>query len=189
MLVRLDINDTTKVVGGLAESWTVSDDGLTYTFKLKPDLKFASGNPITAEDVAWSFERAVKLNKSPAFILSSSASPATTSRRRPRRPIRRPSCSPSTRPMRRASCSNCLTATVAAVVDSKLVKEHVAAVTPAAEYKFDNDFGNDWLKTGYAGSGPFKTARMARQRGRRAGAQRQLLRRRRPSSPASSTAT
>ena len=69
MLVRLDINDTTKVVGGIADSWTVSDDGLTYTFKLKPGLKFASGNPITAEDVAWSFERAVKLDKSPAFIL------------------------------------------------------------------------------------------------------------------------
>src|SRR5688572_3357666 len=50
MLVRLDPNDTTKVIGGLAESWTVSDDGLTYTFKLKPNLTFASGNPITAED-------------------------------------------------------------------------------------------------------------------------------------------
>src|ERR671923_2177159 len=69
MLVRLDINDTTKVVGDIAESWTVSDDGLTYTFKLKPNLTFASGNPITAEDVAWSFERAVKLKQSPAFIL------------------------------------------------------------------------------------------------------------------------
>ena len=69
MLVRLDLNDTSKVVGDLAESWTVSDDGLTYTFKLKPGLNFASGNPITAEDVAWSFERAVKLDKSPAFIL------------------------------------------------------------------------------------------------------------------------
>src|SRR5215470_260428 len=59
MLVKLDINDTTKVVGDIASSWTVSDDGLTYT----------SGNSITAEDVAWSFQRAVKLNKSPAFII------------------------------------------------------------------------------------------------------------------------
>src|SRR3954449_5205053 len=69
MLVRLDINDTTKVVGSIADSWTVSDDGLTYTFKIKPGLKFASGNPITAKDVAFSFERAVKLDKSPAFII------------------------------------------------------------------------------------------------------------------------
>ncbi len=70
LLVRLDLNDTTKVKGDLAESWSVSDDGLTYTFKLKPGLKFASGNPVTAVDVAWSFERAVKLDKSPAFILT-----------------------------------------------------------------------------------------------------------------------
>jgi peptide/nickel transport system substrate-binding protein len=70
MLVRLDIDDTTKVKGGIADSWTVSDDGLTYTFKLKQGIKFASGNPVTAEDVAWSFERVVKLDKSPAFILT-----------------------------------------------------------------------------------------------------------------------
>ncbi|TIQ69605.1 MAG: ABC transporter substrate-binding protein, partial [Mesorhizobium sp.] len=51
---------------------------------------------------------------------------------------------------------NCLSATVASVVDSKLVKEHAAAVTPSDDYKYDNDFGNAWLKTGYAGSGAFK---------------------------------
>src|SRR5918994_1918378 len=61
LLVRLDMDDTSKVKGDLAESWTVSDDGLTYTFKLKPGMKFASGNPITAEDVAYSFERVIKL--------------------------------------------------------------------------------------------------------------------------------
>ena len=32
-----------------------------------------------------------------------------------------------------------------------------AAVTPSDEYKYDNDFGNGWMKTGYAGSGPYKT--------------------------------
>ncbi|MDY6963757.1 MAG: ABC transporter substrate-binding protein, partial [Pseudomonadota bacterium] len=69
-LVNLDINDTSKVTPGIAASWTVSDDALTYTFKLKPDLMFASGNPITAEDVAYSFERAVKLDLTPAFILT-----------------------------------------------------------------------------------------------------------------------
>ncbi|MDA4630124.1 ABC transporter substrate-binding protein, partial [Escherichia coli] len=69
-LVRLDINDPSKIIPDVAESWTVSDDGLTYTFKLKPGLKFASGNPLTAEDVAYSFERAIKIDKSPAFILT-----------------------------------------------------------------------------------------------------------------------
>src|SRR6202012_8384 len=38
LLVRLNIADTSKIEGDLAQSWTVSDDHLTYTFKLKPGL-------------------------------------------------------------------------------------------------------------------------------------------------------
>lgn len=156
-LVRLDANDTTKVVAGVAESWTVSDDGLTYTFKLKPDIKFASGNPITAEDVAWSFERAVKLNKSPAFIIQQFGLTADNVAEKAK------AADPGTfvftvdKSYAPSFVLNCLTATVGAIVDSKLVKEHAAAVTPTEEYKFDNDFGNAWLKTNYAGSGPYKT--------------------------------
>ncbi len=42
----------------LAESWTVSTDGKTYDFKLRPNLKFHNGDPFTAEDVKFSFQRA-----------------------------------------------------------------------------------------------------------------------------------
>ena len=55
---------------GLAESWTVSADGKTYTFKMRPDVKFHSGNPVTANDAAFSLQRAVILNKTPSFILT-----------------------------------------------------------------------------------------------------------------------
>jgi len=49
---------TTDQVGpALAESWTVSDDGLVYTFKLREGGKFANGTDLTAEDVKYSFER------------------------------------------------------------------------------------------------------------------------------------
>ena len=41
----------------LAESYTVSDDGLTYTFTLKPGVTFHSGKPLTSEDVKFSIER------------------------------------------------------------------------------------------------------------------------------------
>lgn len=44
-------------VPALAESWTISDDGTVYTFKLRPDLKFSNGSPLTAEEVKWSFLR------------------------------------------------------------------------------------------------------------------------------------
>ncbi len=156
LLVRLDLNDTSKVKGDLAESWTVSDDGLTYTFKLKPGYKFASGNPITAADVAYSFERVIKLDKSPAFIIGqlgingdNVTDKATAVDDGTFQLIVDKAYAPS-------FVLNCLSATVGSVVDSKLVKEHVAAVTPSDTYKYDNDFGNAWLKTGFAGSGPFK---------------------------------
>jgi peptide/nickel transport system substrate-binding protein len=45
----------------LAESWTVSLDGRTYTFKLRPNLRFASGNPLTSKDVKWSLDRVINV--------------------------------------------------------------------------------------------------------------------------------
>lgn len=156
MLVRLDINDTTKVIGDLAESWTVSDDGLTYTFKLKPGLKFASGNPVTAEDVAWSFERAVKLDKSPAFILTQFGLTGDNVTEKAKATDESTFVFTVDQSYAPSFVLNCLTATVASVVDKKLVLEHAKAVTPSDDFKYDNDFGNEWLKTGYAGSGPFK---------------------------------
>jgi len=49
----IDWDSRGKLVPGLAESWTVSPDGKTYTIKLRHDLKFSDGSPLTAEDVAF----------------------------------------------------------------------------------------------------------------------------------------
>jgi peptide/nickel transport system substrate-binding protein len=46
-----------KMGNSLAESWKESPDGLTYEFKLRRGLKFHNGDPLTAEDVKFSFER------------------------------------------------------------------------------------------------------------------------------------
>jgi peptide/nickel transport system substrate-binding protein len=55
VLVRVDKTGT-KLEPGLAESWTISEDGLTYTFKMR-DAKFSDGSPITAADAAFSLLR------------------------------------------------------------------------------------------------------------------------------------
>ncbi len=68
-LITYDPKDVSKITGEIAESWTVSPDGKTFTFKIRQGKKFASGNPLTAEDVVFSLQRAVILDKSPAFIL------------------------------------------------------------------------------------------------------------------------
>lgn len=50
----------------LAESWTISDDGLTMTFKLKSNATFWDGSKVTAADVKWSFDRAVSVGGFPS---------------------------------------------------------------------------------------------------------------------------
>ena len=69
-LIRPNLDDATKIEGDLAETWDVSKDGLTFTFKLRRDAKFDSGNPVTANDAAFSLQRVVKLNKTPGFIIT-----------------------------------------------------------------------------------------------------------------------
>src|SRR5512143_1745737 len=46
-----------KMGPSLAESWSESEDGLVYEFRLRPNLKFHNGDPLTTEDVKFSFER------------------------------------------------------------------------------------------------------------------------------------
>lgn len=54
---------------GLAESWEISEDGLTYTFTLRQGVKFHSGKDMTAEDVKYTFERWKGLEASPTAYL------------------------------------------------------------------------------------------------------------------------
>jgi peptide/nickel transport system substrate-binding protein len=60
-LANFDPKDEKKVVPALAESWQVSEDGQQITFRLRDNLVFPSGNKATAQDLAWSMQRVVKL--------------------------------------------------------------------------------------------------------------------------------
>lgn len=55
-LVQFTAGETT-VSPRLATEWSVADDGLSYTFKLRDDVKFHDGSPMTAEDVKFTFDR------------------------------------------------------------------------------------------------------------------------------------
>ena len=57
-LVELD--DNLNVKGVLAQSYSVASDGVTWTFKLKPNLKFSDGSPLTSADVVFSINRALE---------------------------------------------------------------------------------------------------------------------------------
>ena len=58
--------DYSKIEPELAESWVVSDDGLLITFKIKKNATFWDGSKVTADDVKWSFDRAVSVGGFPS---------------------------------------------------------------------------------------------------------------------------
>ncbi len=71
-LVELDANELTNVKPALAESpRDISPDGKTLTFHLRNNVRFHSGNPLTAEDVVWSMRRLLHLNLAQASVWKS----------------------------------------------------------------------------------------------------------------------
>ncbi len=145
-LIRFDVNDPSKLLPDVAKSWSVSADGKTYQFELKPGLKFASGNPLSAEDVAFSLQRAVLLDKSPAFILTQFGFGKDNVKDKIRQTGPLTLTIETDKAYAPTFFYNCLTANVASIIDKKLVLSK----------EVNGDLGYGWLKTNYAGSGPLK---------------------------------
>lgn len=78
-----------NIVGGVAHSWNASEDGLRWTFYLRPEARWSNGDPVTTNDFVFSLQRAVKPEttgiasetllplKNAAAILAGKAKPAT----------------------------------------------------------------------------------------------------------------
>lgn len=145
-LIRYDVADPSKLLPDLAKSWSVSADGKTYSFDIKPGLKFASGNALTADDIAFSLQRAVLLDKNPAFILTQFGFNKENVRSRIVAPSALKLTIETDKTYAPTLVFNCLTANVAGVVDKKLVMSKEA----------NGDLGAAWLKTNFAGGGAMK---------------------------------
>lgn len=65
--------DYTVLEPELAESWEMAEDGLSVTFKLRQDATFHDGTPVTANDVKWSYDRAVSIGGFPTFQMKAGA--------------------------------------------------------------------------------------------------------------------
>jgi peptide/nickel transport system substrate-binding protein len=144
-LFTYDPKDFTKLIGGVVDSWTASDDGLTYTFKLKSGLKFQSGNPITAEDAAFSLQRVVLLDKTPAFILTQFG--WTKDNVKQKVVAKDPQTLQIT--LDTAYSPSFVLAVLSAGVASVVDK------TEALKHEENGDFGYGWLKTHSASSGAY----------------------------------
>ncbi len=141
-LVTLDEKDISKIVPDLAESWEVSPDAKTFTFHLRQNVKFHSGNPMTSADVKWSYERAMGIKGNPSFLLDGIASVDTPD--------------DYTVVIRKTDPDPSFIAKsifgVFAVLDSKTVMAHGGTSGPDAK---DTDKAEDWLNQNSAGTGPF----------------------------------
>ncbi|WP_197375202.1 ABC transporter substrate-binding protein [Mycolicibacterium baixiangningiae] len=67
---------TADIIPGLAKSWTVSEDLLTYTFTLHPNVKFHDGTIADAQSWTKSFERRAAVNQGPAYMVAGVAATA-----------------------------------------------------------------------------------------------------------------
>lgn len=141
-LVTFEGEDLTTPKPWLASEWTVSDDGTSYTFTLQPDVKFASGNPLTSADVKWSFDRVRNLQSNPLFLVEKitaveAPDPQTVV-------VTLESPFPGILPI--------LSSPSLGVIDSALVSQHGGT---AAEDAADKDTAEDFLNGQSAGSGPY----------------------------------
>ncbi|MEI2384458.1 ABC transporter substrate-binding protein [Breoghania sp. JC706] len=144
-LVAPNLEDPDKVDPQIAESWTASEDGKTFTFKIRKGLKFSSGAPVTAEDCAFSLQRAVKLNKSPAFIITQFGFNADNAETAITAPDADTVVLKTENPTALGLLLYCLSANVGAIIEKKAALDHAEG----------DDLGNAWLRQNSAGSGEF----------------------------------
>ena len=142
-LVTMDPGDYVTIKPRLAESFARTPDDKGWRFKLRPGLKFASGNPITATDVKFSFDRMLNIKDQPAGYARTMARVQIVDdmtidvfTKDPYDPILTILCAPA-----------------ASVLDSKVVKQNGGTDAPDAK---ETDKATTWLNGHSAGSGPYQ---------------------------------
>jgi peptide/nickel transport system substrate-binding protein len=144
-IMTFDPKDYTKVIGGATRSYSVSADGLTLTFKMRKGIKFPSGREMTATDAAFSLQRVVILDKTPAFILTQFGWTKDNVKQMITAPDNGTLVLKISKPFAPTFVLNCLTSGVASVVDQQEVMKHEQG----------GDLGYAWLKSHSAGSGAY----------------------------------
>jgi peptide/nickel transport system substrate-binding protein len=141
-LVKFEGTDLSTLKPSIAVRWTTKDmgDAWKVTFNLRSQ-KFASGNPVTAADVVYSFDRAIALKGPGSFLFTSVANMKVGSTKAINKSTVEVTLPKTASP---AAFLNLLTFNIGAIVDSELVRS-----------KSQDDFGATWLKRNSAGSGPF----------------------------------
>lgn len=125
----------------LAESWDISDDGLTYTFHLRKGVKFHDGSELLASDVVYSYNRLQTVGEGYAYLITGVESVKAVDDYTVEFKLEHPSglFVPSLVRLY--------------VANEDLVRENTLAEGP---YGDEGDYGKEWLLTHDAGSGPYR---------------------------------
>lgn len=139
MLYRVKSGTMGTPEPSVATEYTVDSTGMVYTFKLRSDVVFASGNKLTAKDVVWSINRVLNMKESNAYsnmknVAKVEAPDDTTVVFT----LKEPDASFLVKTTSNAYC----------ILDSEVVKQHGGSDT-------GNDTAKAWLDTTSAGSGPY----------------------------------
>lgn len=125
----------------LAASWDVSKDGLTYTFKLRSDVKFHDGTPLKASDVVYSYNRAKTIGQGYGYLITADVND-----------VKAVDDATVAFKLDKASALFLPSMVRMYVLNEALVKQNTKAQGPYAE---NGDYGTEWLQTHDAGSGPY----------------------------------
>ncbi len=150
-LVGYAEEDFTQAIPKLAETWEISEDGKVWTFHLRQNVSFASGNPMNADAVVFSLRRAIRLAGTPSWLLtqfgmteeSITASDAYTVKI-----VLNQQYAP-------GLLLSCLaTPFASSILDPTVVMEH----------EQNGDMGSVWLEDHSAGSGPYVLQQRKREK-------------------------
>ena len=144
-LVTLAPGRYTEPVPRLATAWARTPDGKGWRFTLRQDVKFFSGNPLTAEDVKWTFDRIFAVKDQSAFYIGNIAATTVVDPYTVDITLKAPS----------EPILDILAAPNFGIMDRKTVMEHGGTTD-------ENDKATDWLNTHTAGSGAYAVTAWAR---------------------------
>ena len=130
----------------IAKDWKVSDDGKTWTFTIRDDVKFHSGNPLTAGDVAYTMQRLLDMGEGFGYLFNSTIEEVRA-------------IDDTTVEFVCNKTAGTLLATLVRlyILDSKLVEENYGQ----GDYGDKGDYGKAFLLENDAGSGPYKVKEYA----------------------------
>jgi peptide/nickel transport system substrate-binding protein len=139
-------NSDGTVSPNAAKSWDVSADSTIYTFHLRDDIKFHSGNKLTASDVKFSMDRLLTIGEGFAYLFTDVIKEVKV-------------IDDQTVEFTLKAPSGTFPAMLIRlyILDEKTVRAHI---NPSGSYGKNGDYGKEWLMVNDAGSGPYKVREM-----------------------------